>query len=247
MQKIVIVGATSSIAQRCARLWVSGATSVHLVGRDSARLDVVAADLRVRGPQAHIVTETVDFESAAAIEELVVRLDNAVDGVDLVLVAHGSLPNQMECEADLRQMEAAIHLNALSPVMFAEAFSKRMDARNRGTLAVIGSVAGDRGRQSNYVYGAAKGLVSTYLEGLQHRFAGRGIRIVLIKPGPTETPMTAHLKGGKMSLARVDDVATTIVKGVERGALEIYAPGKWRWIMMIIRHLPRFVFNKMRI
>jgi len=143
--------------------------------------------------------------------------------------------------------EHAMRLNALSPVLFAEAFAGRMAVRQQGTIAVIGSVAGDRGRQSNYVYGAAKSLVATYLEGMQHRFAGAGVKIVLIKPGPTDTPMTAHLKDGKLKLAPVEDVAKAIVKGIESGKPVIYAPAKWRVIMLIIRHLPRFVFNKMRI
>lgn len=112
---------------------------------------------------------------------------------------------------------------------------------------VIGSVAGDRGRRSNYVYGAAKGLVTRYVQGLQHRFAGTAVKAVLVKPGPTDTPMTSHLKQQGSKLAPVEEVAAAIVAGAEHGAAVVYAPKKWAVIMMVIRHLPAAIFNKMNI
>jgi decaprenylphospho-beta-D-erythro-pentofuranosid-2-ulose 2-reductase len=244
-KRIVIIGATSAIAEHCARLWVrAGSCELVLVARDPGRTERVAADLRVRGPQSQIQVETSGFLDAAEIEATVGKVWGR--GVDLVLIAHGVLPDQGECEQDLVACRAALDVNALSPVLFAEAFARRMAVRKQGTLAVIGSVAGDRGRKSNYVYGAAKGLVDRYLQGLRHRFAGTGIKVAVIKPGPTDTPMTAHLKGSA-KLAPVEDVARDIVKALERGQEVIYAPGKWRIIMLIIRHLPGFVFNKMNI
>ena len=244
-KRIVIIGATSAIAEHCARLWAQGnGADLVLVGRDRERTERVAADLRVRGPQSHVEVVTSDFLDAEGIE----RTAGAVwgGGVDLVLIAHGSLPDQDECERDLAACRAAIEVNALSPVLFAEAFARRMAAQRRGTLAIIGSVAGDRGRKSNYVYGAAKGLVDRYLQGLRHRLANTGVKVAIIKPGPTDTPMTAHLKGsGK--LAPVEDVARDIVSALDRGQEVIYVPGKWRVIMLIIRNLPGFIFNKMNI
>jgi hypothetical protein len=168
-------------------------------------------------------------------------------GVDVVLIAHGSLPEQAECENNLQACHDALEINGVSPVLYAEAFVKHMAIANHGTIALIGSVAGDRGRKSNYVYGAAKGLVTRYAQGLQHRFAGTGVKVVLVKPGPTDTPMTAHLKEKGAKLASVEDVAKQIVDGIEAGKSIIYAPGKWRLIMMVIRHLPSFIFNKMDI
>lgn len=243
--RIVIIGATSAIAEHCARLWVQrGAVDLILVARDHDRAERVAADLRVRGPQSAIEVVTSGFTDPAAIERTVDSVWGP--GVDLVLVAHGMLPDQQACEHDLAASHAALEINALSPVLFTEAFARRMALRKTGTLAVIGSVAGDRGRKSNYVYGAAKGLVDRYLQGLRHRFAGTGVNIALIKPGPTDTPMTAHLKGSTR-LAPVDAVAQTIVDALARGQEVIYAPGKWRIIMLVIRHLPGFVFNKLNI
>ncbi len=122
-----------------------------------------------------------------------------------------------------------------------------MEKRNYGALALIGSVAGDRGRKSNYVYGAAKGLVTRYAEGLQHRLAKTDVKVILIKPGPTETPMTAALSQQKVKLARVEDVAAQIVKGIKAGKSVIYAPPKWWLIMLILRHLPSGIFNRLEI
>ena len=244
-KRIVIIGATSAIAERCARLWIAdGVTELVLVARDTGRAERIAADLRVRGPQARVDVLTAGFQESDEIEA---ALDGAWgSGVDLVLIAHGVLPDQQACEQDLRACRDALAINALSPVLFAEAAARRMAAQGHGTLAVIGSVAGDRGRKSNYVYGAAKGLVERYLQGLRHRFAGSAVKIVLVKPGPTDTPMTAHLKGST-KLAPVETVARQIVDAIARGQEVVYAPGKWRVIMLVIRHLPGFVFNRMNI
>jgi short-subunit dehydrogenase len=246
-KRIVIIGATSSIAEHCARLWVSeSAVDLVLVGRDIAKTELVAADLRVRSPQSNIKSISADFVKSDAIKELVDGLyQNGV--VDIALIAHGSLPDQQQCQADLNLCHEAITVNGLSPVLFAEAFAGHMQANDTGTLAIIGSVAGDRGRKSNYVYGAAKGLITRYAQGLQHRLANTKVKVVLIKPGPTDTPMTAHLKqqGGK--LASAESVALGIVQGIKQEKAVIYVPGKWVLIMMIIRHLPTFIFNKMDI
>ena len=244
--RIVVIGATSAMAEQCARLWAQKPVEMTLVGRDEARLERVAADLQVRSPQSTLDIVQADFVQPQAIGDTVRAICAAAD-IDIVLIAHGSLPDQATCQDDLQACHAALEINGTSSVLFAEAFAQHMDKANRGTIAVIGSVAGDRGRKSNYVYGAAKGLVTRYVQGLQHRFAGRGVKAVLIKPGPTDTPMTAHLKGQGAKLASVESVAQQIVDGIAAGKPVIYAPGKWWLIMMIIRHLPRFVFNKMDI
>lgn len=250
--RIVIVGASSAIAEHCARLWAqqealpTPAVQFVLLGRARDKLDAIAADLAVRNPAAQCRIVCPDFTSADAIGKA--AADIVADGTpDIVLIAHGTLPDQQACQQDLTLAAEAMHINGLSPVLFAEAFAGPMQAANSGTIALIGSVAGDRGRKSNYVYGAAKGLVTRYAQGLQHRLAGTGVRVVLVKPGPTDTPMTAHLKQDGAKLADVGDVAAAIVRGVKKGSPVIYAPGKWGLIMMIIRHLPRFVFNKMDI
>jgi len=246
-KRIVIIGATSSIAEHCARLWITGeAVELVLVGRNAEKIKQLAMDLNVRSPQSTIHQLTVNFTQASDIQDLVGNI--AAGGkLDLVLIAHGSLPDQQECQSNLSTCADEMQINGVSPVLFAEAFIEYMEKDNSGTLAVIGSVAGDRGRKSNYIYGAAKGLVTRYIQGLQHRLANTKVKVVLIKPGPTETPMTAHLKQQGAKLASVEDVAESIVSGIGIGMPVIYAPAKWKLIMMIIRHLPRFIFNKMDI
>lgn len=246
IKRIVIIGASSTIAEHCARLWVKDTVvDLTLVARNAEKTEQVAADLRVRSPHSVIRVLKADFIDPLAIQQLVDGIV-AEGPVNTVLIAHGSLPDQANCQQDLTACHEALLVNGISPVLFAEAFAGHMQKANLGTLAIIGSVAGDRGRKSNYVYGAAKGMVTRYAQGLQHRLANTGVKVVLIKPGPTDTPMTAHLKqqGG---LAKVEDVAKLIVKAIHQGKPVVYAPVKWALIMMIIRHLPSFVFNRMDI
>ena len=246
-KRIVIIGATSAIAGHCARMWIKETTvDMTLVGRDIDKTERVAADLRVRSPGSIIHTLAVDFIDPGAIRQLVDKMI-AEGPVNTVLIAHGSLPDQMVCQQDLPVCRDELIVNGISPVLFAEAFIEPMQKANHGTLAIIGSVTGDRGRKSNYVYGAAKGMVTRYTQGLQHRLAATNVKVVLIKPGPTDTPMTAHLKQQGSKLARVEDVARQAVKGINKGQPVVYAPAKWALIMMIIRHLPRFIFNRMDI
>ncbi|MDF3054876.1 MAG: short-chain dehydrogenase [Gammaproteobacteria bacterium] len=246
-KRMVIIGATSAIAEHCARLWLQKQPAdLTLLGRDAQRIERVATDLKVRSPQSEIRIVQAEFLDPEAINATVENIVQSGD-VDVVLIAHGSLPEQADCQDDLKACREVLDINGVSPVLYAEAFAKQMAKTNYGTIALVGSVAGDRGRKSNYVYGAAKGLVTRYAQGLQHRFAGTGVKVVLIKPGPTDTPMTAHLKAKGAKLASVESVANQIVEGIEAGKPVIYVPGKWWLIMMIIRHLPAFVFNRIGI
>ena len=247
MQHMVIIGATSAMAEHCARLWVQAApVRLTLVGRDEARTRRVADDLRVRSPQSDVQVMTSDFADATAIQRTVSHIV-AQAAVDVVLIAHGVLSDQGTCQDDLLACDAALQINGVSPVLFAEAFAKPMVAANHGTIAIIGSVAGDRGRKTNYVYGAAKGLVSRYAQGMQHRLAHTGVKVVLVKPGPTDTPMTSDLKAKGQKMASVEQVAKDIVKGIASGKPVVYTPGIWQIIMLVVMHLPRFVFNKLNI
>lgn len=243
-QRIIIIGASSAIAEQCARLWAKQPSDFVLVGRDRDRIDSVAADLRVRSPRSSVQTAVVDFNHAAAITALASQ--TAAEGkIDIVLIAHGNLPVQSDCQHDLQLTQQALEINGVSPVLFAEAFAAQLGKAGSGTLGLIGSVAGDRGRKTNYVYGAAKGLIDRYAQGLQHRFAGTQVKIVLIKPGPTATPMTAHLPA--RGLASAESVARRVVAAMAAGQPVVYAPARWALIMMIIRHLPRVIFHRLNI
>jgi decaprenylphospho-beta-D-erythro-pentofuranosid-2-ulose 2-reductase len=246
-KRIVIVGATSAIAELCARLWAKETPrEITLVGRDNKKIELIASDLRVRAPKTKITSIETDFLDSGQIQAVVDQICKE-DVVDIILIAHGVLPSQEDCQTDLKKCREALDVNGISPILFAEAFVKNMQLNDTGTLAIIGSVAGDRGRKSNYVYGAAKELVSRYAQGLQHRLANSGVRVVLIKPGPTDTPMTAHLKQSGSKLANAEHVATDIVRGISAGKTVIYTPRTWAIIMAVIRHLPNFIFNKLDI
>lgn len=246
-KRIVIIGATSAMATHCARIWVQReSVDITLVGRDLDKLERLAKDLRARNASSVVTVQLAGFVDASDIQ-VTIEAVTQQGNIDIALIAHGSLSDQSACETDLVRCQIELELNGISPVLYAEGFVKKMLSANQGTVAVIGSVAGDRGRKSNYVYGAAKGLVTRYMQGLQHRLANTSVRAVLIKPGPTDTPMTAALKDQGVKLASVESVAADIVTAIEKGKTVVYTPGKWWLIMMIIRHLPVFVFNKMNI
>jgi short-subunit dehydrogenase len=247
---IVIVGATSSMAEHCARRWLAagGVQRLTLIGRDQQRLEPLAADLRIRaGAGVEVRCLSGDLLSTSSIKRLIAQACQPAPP-DLVLIAHGHLPEQEQAQQDLSLANNALQVNGVSPALFAEGLASRMAAAGQpATLSIIGSVAGDRGRKTNYIYGAAKGLLERYAEGLQHRLAATAVHVCLIKPGPTATPMTAHLQTQGARLAPVEQVAAHIVRGLAAGKAVIYTPAKWRLIMTIIRHLPRAVFHKLNI
>jgi decaprenylphospho-beta-D-erythro-pentofuranosid-2-ulose 2-reductase len=244
--RIVVIGATSTIAEHCCRLWVAReACDLVLVARDAAKAGRVAEDLRVRSPASTISVIETDLLDAAAIGRL--ASETAARPIDIVLIAHGVLPEQSLCENDLLVCRNTLEVNAVSPALSAEAFAGHFAKAGRGTIAIIGSVAGDRGRKANYTYGACKGLVARYAEGLEHRFAGTGVRVVLIKPGPTDTPMAAAQRASGRRLASVEEVARAMVRGIDAKRPVVYAPAQWALIMFVVRHLPRFIFNRLNL
>ena len=246
-KKIIVIGATSAIAHQCSRLWAGqGDCDFLLVSRDTGRAAPLAADLQARGAGNSARCAALRFDDVDAIAALA-RQACADAPPDIVLIAHGALPDQPQCQDDLHAASDALRANGLSAALIAEAFIGPMQRAGRGRLCIIGSVAGDRGRKSNYVYGAAKGLVQRYAQGLQHRLAGAGVRVTLAKPGPTDTPMTAHLKDGGAKLASAEAVARRIVRAIAAGRPVVYAPGQWALIMLIVRHLPRFIFHRLNI
>jgi len=247
LKRIVVIGATSVIAEHCCRLWLERAPAdLLLVARDPVRTERIAADLRVRSPGSRIAVRQIDFLDAAAIDAL--AKDAVKDGpVDIAMIAHGWLADQGRSQSDLAYCREVLEVNAVSPALFAEAFAAPMEKAGHGTLVIIGSVAGDRGRAVNYTYGACKGLVERYAQGLDHRLARQGVKVVLVKPGPTDTPMAADHKAAGRKLASPQEVAERMVKAIDAGRFEVYAPARWTLIMAVVRNLPRFVFNRLRI
>ncbi len=239
--RVVVVSATSVIAVACVkRLAETGSHEFVLVGRSKERLAVTANDLGLRFPASKFSVELVDFASTSSIGSMVANLSKSV--IDLVLVAQGSLTEQKKASADLAYLWSELELNAVSVAVVAEAFAGVLATQGFGTLGVIGSVAGDRGRAYNYSYGASKALLENYTQGLQQRFGSSEVAVCLIKPGPTATPMTTS-HAGKM--ADPNDVAKVIVAGLLAKRRVIYAPSLWRYIMLVVRLIPFAIFKRL--
>jgi hypothetical protein len=243
MQRILIIGATSAIAEATARLWAARGEALFLVGRRSERLAVIADDLRVRGA-ASVACHTLDARDRDAHPAMMATAAAAMGGIDVALIAHGALPDQKACEASVDMTLDEIDTNALSVVALATRLAGIFEAQGSGTLAVIGSVAGDRGRQSNYVYGAAKGMVSIFLQGLRNRLARRGVQVLTIKPGFVDTPMTSAFSKNAL-WAKPEAIARGIVQAVDKKRDEVYLPGFWRVIMLLVRHIPERLFKRL--
>jgi short-subunit dehydrogenase len=246
MQKILIVGATSAIAEACARRWAARGDTLFLVARDAARLDAIRADLSVRRPGSVAGTGTLDIDDIGAQAAVVEAAWRALDGIDVALLAPGTLPDQTACEHDVARALREFDTNGRSAIALLAVLAQRLQPRRGATIAAISSVAGDRGRASNYLYGSAKAALSTFLGGLRQRLHGDGVNVLTIKPGFVDTPMTRDFRKGPL-WASADAVAAGIVRAVDRRKAVAYLPAFWWPVMAIIRHVPEFVFRRMKL
>lgn len=245
LKRVVIIGATSAIAEHTARQLVEQGASLYCIGRNPDKLQALIQDLQVRaGPDQRIGGREADLLAVDRHPALIEAAEQALGGMDAVLIAHGSLPDQQVCQADAAQMRREVETNALSVINLLTLLGNRFEQQGDGVIAVIGSVAGDRGRQSNYVYGAAKGMVAIFLQGLRHRLARSNVDVVTLKPGFVATPMTADFDRSGPLWATPQTVAGGIIKAMTRGRGEAYLPWFWRWIMLVIRHIPDPLFKR---
>lgn len=246
MKRVLIIGATSAIASACARLWAVQGGEFFLVARHGERLEQVAADLRGRGAGevATFVMDATDLNVHSAM------LDECLDclrQIDIALIAHGTLPDQQACERDVGLALREFANNGSSVIALLTLLANQFEIQRCGTLAVISSVAGDRGRPSNYLYGTAKAAVSTFCEGLRARLFKAGVNVVTIKPGFVDTPMTRGLRLPAALVAKPEQVARRIVGGIERRGGALYVPGFWAMIMLIIRCIPQPIFKRLNL
>lgn len=242
-RRVLIVGATSAMAAEVARLYAGRGASLVLTGRNPVRLAAVGDDLRVRGA-ASVETEVLDVLDRDRHAAVVQR---AFAGrLDVVLLAHGDLPDQQRCQTDPREAARALELNLVATVELLTLLASGFAAQRSGTIAVITSVAGDRGRQSNYVYGAAKAGVSVFLSGLRQRLRGAGVRVVTLKPGFVDTPMTAHLPRNPLA-SSPQRAARAIYRAIESPRDVAYIPWFWRPVMAVIRAVPESLFKRLRL
>jgi NADP-dependent 3-hydroxy acid dehydrogenase YdfG len=244
-ERLLIVGATSAIATAVARRYAARSARLVLIGRRAEALDALAADLRVRGA-AGVVTAVLDVTDFAQHLGCLDTAWRAFDGVDHALIAHGVLPDQRECEVSASAALLSFDTNARSVLALLTDLANRFERQGRGAIGVISSPAGDRGRASNYVYGAAKAAVTNLASGLRHRLASKGVRVITILPGFVDTPMTASFSKGPL-WAPAERVAADIDRALGFGFGAVYAPWFWRWIMLIIRHVPERIFIRTKL
>ncbi len=244
MKKIIILGATSGIALEVQRLLAHKGCELLLVARSSQRLAEIEADLSVRSAQ-QVLTYSADLASIqqhAAIFEFV---RHTFPDFDTVLLAYGSMHDQKDSETSVDILLEELHVNFVSATAILTLFAADLERRRTGCLAAITSVAGDRGRRSNYVYGSSKGALSLFLQGLRSRVHPAGVRVITIKPGPVQTPMTDHL-ANSARFADPKQVARDIVRALERRSPEaLYTPKIWRYVMTAVRHIPEGIFKRL--
>ena len=245
---ILILGGLSAIALAYARVCAVEGRALVLVGRHAERLSQAASDLEARGA-AFAAVEIADLADLDAIATVWETICNAHGLPEEILVAYGVLGDMDETKANVGVLRRHLETNFVSVALWLEIAAEAMETAGRGRIVVIGSVAGDRGRQSNYPYGAAKGALERYTEGLAHRFAlgGRQVSVHLIKPGFVETPMTDGLSRGGPLWAEPPQVARAMRGAVLAGRRVAYVPWFWRFVMLLIRSVPAFVLHKTRL
>jgi len=244
LRRVAIAGATSAIAQEAARCFARDGASLFLAARDPEKLSAVADDLRARGA-AQVETQRVDLADLERCRALPAEALARLGALDVLLVAHGTLPDQAACERDPEQALREISLNGLSAIALAASAASLFESQGSGCIAVITSVAGVRGRRSNHVYGAAKAAVSTYLEGLRGRMLEFGVPVVDIRPGFVDTPMTADIEKNRL-FASAQSVGQRVYRAIGAGEGVVYTPWFWRWIMLVIRLIPGRIFSRLR-
>lgn len=246
MEKIIILGATSEIAQRTQRILARGQKEMLLVARSAERLRSVAADLRVRGAK-QVIEYTADLADISQHAQLVSFVMENFPDFETVLLAYGSLLPQEKCRHSVELSMREWQTNFTSAASLLTLFADVMEQRGSGCLAVITSVAGDRGRSANYVYGAGKAALNVFLEGLRGRLYPSKVRVLTIKPGPVRSPMTSEMEQGNL-FVEPTQVAADICEALDSGLQEtLYTPSYWRYVMAAINLVPETIFKRLSI
>jgi short-subunit dehydrogenase len=244
MKKIIFLGATSGIAMEVQRQLAHQGCELLLVARSSERLADLRADLSLRGAPV-ILTYSADLSSVQQHADIFEFVRRKFADFDTVLLAYGSMHDQKESEVSVDVLLEELQANFVSASAILMLFAADLERRRIGCLAAITSVAGDRGRRSNYVYGSAKGALSLFLQGLRSRLHPAGVRVITIKPGPVQTPMTDHMPNAA-HFADPERVARDIVRALVRRAPDVlYTPKVWRYVMTGVRQIPETVFKRL--
>jgi decaprenylphospho-beta-D-erythro-pentofuranosid-2-ulose 2-reductase len=241
--KAVLLGATKGMGRALARRMAARGDQLFLLGRDKADLEKSARDLEVRGAHGGVGTAVCDLERPETFAPALEAAETALGGLEVVVVTAGLFATQDRLEADPELTRRLLLVDFTNTVVFCEEARRRLLAKGGGTLCVFSSVAGERGRKPVVLYGAAKAGLTRYLEGLDHRYRAAGLRTVCVKPGFVRTSMTDGLPAPPFA-GEPEPVARRVLRAIDKGSPVVYAPGPWRWVMMVIRLLPRFVMRK---
>jgi decaprenylphospho-beta-D-erythro-pentofuranosid-2-ulose 2-reductase len=244
-KKILVLGATSGIAEATCRIWAAQGAQMFLVARNAEKLASVAADLKTRGA-SYIGTAVADLDDTEKHAELLSHAVNSLTGMDVAYLAYGILGDQPRAEQEFEHAAQILHSNFVAPVSLLTWLANFCVQRHAGVLAVISSVAGDRGRKSNYLYGSSKAGLSAFLGGLRNRIDREGVTVLTIKPGPVKTAMTESMKGSE-KFADVNKVAASIASAIDKRADTLYVPFQWQPIMFVIRNIPERIFKKLNL
>lgn len=245
LKKILIIGATSSIAQHCARFWAARGDALYIVGRNQERLQAIKKDLIVRGAKKADLF-VMDLNEFKLHTKMLKDAQKSLNGLDTVLIAHGTLSDQKVCEKDVKMTLKEIKTNALSTIALLTHIANYFERKKKGTIAVISSVAGDHGKASNYIYGSAKAMITTFTSGLRQRLYHSNVAVLTIKPGFVDSPMTAKFKKGLL-WAQPSTVAKGILHSIDRSKDEVYLPSFWKLIIILIKILPKKIFYALKI
>ncbi len=242
--KAVLVGATRGMGRALGRLLAEQGAAIFLLGRHPAELRASARDLEARGASAPVGTAVLDLATPAGFAHALDAADQALGRFDTLVVTGGLFGRQEELAADPLQLERLLHVNFTGTAVLCQMAAGRLAARGGGTVCAFSSVAGDRARRSNYLYGASKAGLSAFLDGLGQAYAERGVRVVCVRPGFVKTEMTAGLAVPPFA-GEPERVARDVLAAMSHGRPVVYAPPVWRWIMLVVRALPRFVLRRL--
>ena len=243
-KNVLILGATSSIAENYARRSAMRGDNLFLVGRHQEKLMMIKKDLEIRGAK-RVELFFLDFNDTKAILKMVKTAWTQFKYFDIALIAHGTLTEQLKSETDFNYLISEFRNNAESVIILMSILSQAFVKQNKGTIAVIGSVAGDRGRASNFSYASAKSAIETFVSGMRMKYFKNNLNYLLIKPGFVKTPMTAHLSLPSILVASPHKIAKDIDKAILNKKDCIYTPWFWAYIMFFIKHTPNFIFKRL--
>lgn len=240
----IILGASSSMAGPFIRSLAEAGHGLILAGRDKSDLAAIASDAKARGA-ADVAQVPLDVRDASSFKPILNHAEGC-EGQLCCAVFVGSMPDQSLIDEDPALIEGVVTDSFSGPARFLQAVAPMLESRGGGSIVGVGSVAGDRGRLGNYVYGAAKAGFATYLSGLRNRLGRAGVHVMTVKPGPVDTAMTWGL-GPQPFMTTPDVVAQDILKGLRKRRNVVYTAGIWRWVMLVIRNIPEPIFKKMSI